>query len=172
MRVAVAVIVPAAIVGVFGVLVVFVGMTVLIMLVSLVMSVFMSIVVSVVVPAAIVRMFMLFVRMTVLVFLMSVPTVFMMLVTALVAMPIVSVFVLVIAVMRVCCSRVNAEFYAFNFAAFLAVKVHVEISEIELGELPFQGGGFDSKVAERADCHVAADARKTVEIKYIHGDGD
>lgn len=159
MIVAVPVIVSTAIVRVFGVLVVFVGMTVLIMFVSLVMRVFVRGAVIMVVSAAIVGMFMLFVRIAVLVFLMSVTAVFtVVIVAALVVMMIVRMFVLVIAVMRVCCACVDAEFHPFNFAAFLAVKVHVKIPEIELGEFPFQSRGFDSEVTERADRHVAADA--------------
>ena len=34
----------------------------------------------------------------------------------------------------------NAEFYAFNVTALLAFKMHVKVSEIQLGEFPLKGG--------------------------------
>jgi len=52
--------------------------------------------------------------------------------------------------------------------ASLPLKMHVKISEVHFGEFPFKGGGRDTQVGERANGHVAADARKTIEIKNFH----
>jgi hypothetical protein len=71
--------------------------------------------------------------------------------------------VLIVALMRVGRPGVNAELHPFNLTALLALEMHVEVSEIQFGELPFQRGGFQPKIAQSADSHVAADARETVE---------
>ena len=39
-------------------------------------------------------------------------------------------------------SRMNSKLDPFNFGALLALKMHVEIAQVQLGKLPFQRGGF------------------------------
>lgn len=63
---------------------------------------------------------------------------------------------------------VNAEFDPLDGLALFALEVHVKVTDLQLGELPFEGGGFDAEVAERADSHVAADAGKTIEKENTH----
>ena len=52
-------------------------------------------------------------------------------------------FVLVVGVRR---AFVNAELHPFHLLPLLAVEVHMEIAEVELGELPFEGGGLDAEI--------------------------
>ena len=59
-------------------------------------------------------------------------------------------------------SGVNSKLDPFNFGAFLAFKMHMEIAQIQLGKLPLQRRGFHSQIAQCADCHVAANSRKTI----------
>lgn len=66
-------------------------------------------------------------------------------------------------------SRMNAEVDALNFGTLLALEVHVKVTQIQLGQFPFQGGRFHSEVAQGADSHVAADAGEAVEIERFHG---
>jgi hypothetical protein len=80
----------------------------------------------------------------------------------------VSVFMRLILVVRVDRSLVNAKLYPLHVLPFLAVEVHVKIAEIELGEFPLEGGGLDAEIDEGADCHVAADAGKTIEEEDFH----
>jgi len=74
-------------------------------------------------------------------------------------------FVLVVGVRR---AFVNAELHPFHLLPLLAVEVHMEIAEVELGELPFEGGGLDAEIDQSADGHVAGDARKTIEEEDFH----
>lgn len=76
-------------------------------------------------------------------------------------------FILIVAVG---CPLVDAEFDASNGLPLLALEVHVEIAQSQLGEFPFEGGGLDAEVAQRANGHVAADAGYAVEKKDAHGD--
>jgi hypothetical protein len=64
---------------------------------------------------------------------------------------------------------VDTEFHALDLLPLFAVEVHVEIAEIELGELPFEGGRFDTEINEGANGHVAGDAGKAVEEEDFHG---
>ena len=77
----------------------------------------------------------------------------------------VGIFVLIVGVRA---PRVDAEFYSLDVLALLALEVHVKIPDIQFGKLPLEGRGLHSQVAERADGHVAADTRKTVEKKDSH----
>ncbi len=54
-------------------------------------------------------------------------------------------------------ARVDAEFHAFDVLALLALEVHVEVSDVQLGKLPLERRGLHSQVAERANGHVTAD---------------
>lgn len=74
-------------------------------------------------------------------------------------------FVLVVRVRR---AFVNAELHPFHLLPLLAVEVHMEIAEVELGELPFEGGGLDAEIDQSADGHVAGDARETIEEEDFH----
>ena len=65
-------------------------------------------------------------------------------------------------------ARVDAEFHSLDVLALLALEVHVEVPDIQLGKLPLERGRLHSQVAERADGHVAADARETVEKENSH----
>jgi hypothetical protein len=62
----------------------------------------------------------------------------------------------------------DAKLHAFDFAAGFPLEVHVKMPQIQLGELPLQGGGFYSQVAQGAHGHVSADTRKTVKIEGFH----
>lgn len=75
------------------------------------------------------------------------------------------VFVLVVRVRR---AFVDAELHAFHLLPLLALEVHVEIAEVELGELPFESGGLHAEVDEGADGHVAGNAGKAVEEENFH----
>jgi len=52
--------------------------------------------------------------------------------------------------------------------ASLPLKMHVKIPKVHFGKFPFKGGGRDAQIGECANGHVAADARKTIEIKNFH----
>jgi hypothetical protein len=64
---------------------------------------------------------------------------------------------------------VDGEADAGDVFPFLALEMHVEVAEIELGEFPFQNGGFDTEIDEGADGHVSADAGEAVEEEGFHG---
>jgi hypothetical protein len=66
---------------------------------------------------------------------------------------------------------VDAKFHAFQMVPLLALEVHVEVAEFELGELPLEGGGFHAEIDEGADGHVAGDAGKAIEEEDFHGNG-
>jgi len=68
------------------------------------------------------------------------------------------------------CSGVNIEFYAGDACAGLSLEMEVAIAQFQFRELPFESGRGDSQIGQRADCHVAADPRKTVQVKDTHGD--
>jgi len=57
---------------------------------------------------------------------------------------------------------VDAKFDPFDGFALLALEVHVEIAQVELGEFPLEGGRLDAQIAQCTNGHVAADARDTV----------
>ena len=63
---------------------------------------------------------------------------------------------------------VDAEFHAFNRLPLLAVEVHVESANLQFGEFPLEGGGFDAEITERPNGHDAADAGNAVEKKNTH----
>ena len=77
----------------------------------------------------------------------------------------VGVFVLIVGMNT---ARVDAELHSLNVLALFALEVHVEVSDVQLGELPLEGRGLHSQVAERADGHVAADAGETIEKENSH----
>ena len=85
-----------------------------------------------------------------------------------VAMPVFVLFRFVLAV-RVGLAFVDAKFDSLDFVPLLALKVHVKIPEIEFGKLPFERGGFHTKIDQCADGHVAGDAGKAVKKKDFHG---
>jgi hypothetical protein len=66
-------------------------------------------------------------------------------------------------------ARVDAEVDSFDTFPMLPIEVHVEVSDLQLGELPLECRGFDAEVAEGADGHIAADAGGTVEEQNAHG---
>ena len=63
---------------------------------------------------------------------------------------------------------VNTKFHPLHLLPLLAVEVHVKITEIELRELPLQGGRFHTEINKGADGHVAGDAGKAVEEEDFH----
>ena len=63
----------------------------------------------------------------------------------------------------------NAKSNAFDGLALLALEVHVEIAQVELGEFPLKGGRFDAEIAKRPNGHIAADAGNAVEKENTHG---
>jgi len=69
-------------------------------------------------------------------------------------------FVLIVRMRR---AFVDAELHALHALPLLTLEVHVEVAEIELREFPFEGGRFHTEIDERADRHVAGNARKAVE---------
>lgn len=83
-------------------------------------------------------------------------------------MPLAMLAMLLILVVRVGGTFVDAEFHAFHLLPLLAVEVHVEIAEIELGKLPLESGRFHAEIDEGADGHVAGDAGKAVEEENFH----
>jgi len=64
---------------------------------------------------------------------------------------------------------VDAELHSFDLMPLRTVEVHVKIAEVELRELPFEGGRFHAEIDQRADGHVAADAGTAIEIEDFHG---
>ena len=72
--------------------------------------------------------------------------------------------VVVIAGLHVGRSGVDAKLDPFNFSAFLPLKMHVKVAQIQLGKLPFQSGRLHSKITEGSNGHVATNARKAVKI--------
>jgi hypothetical protein len=83
----------------------------------------------------------------------------------------VAMFMLVLLV-RMDRACVDAEFRALHLLPFGTVEVHVKIADIELGKLPFECRGLYAQVAQRADRHVAADAREAIEEEDLHRKGD
>ena len=63
---------------------------------------------------------------------------------------------------------VDGEGYALDVLTDFALPVGVEVADLELGQFPFEGGGFDAEVAQGPDGHVAADAGEAVEIENTH----
>ena len=76
-----------------------------------------------------------------------------------------------VLVVRVHRAAVDAELDSFEVLPFPALEVHVEISDVQLRKLPFEGGWLDAQVTQRTDSHVAADTGKTIEKEYTHGKG-
>ena len=74
-------------------------------------------------------------------------------------------FILIVRVSR---ALVNSKFDADHVLPRLPLEVHVEIAELHFGEFPFKRGGLHSQIGKRADHHVAADARETVEVENFH----
>jgi hypothetical protein len=68
------------------------------------------------------------------------------------------------------CSGVNVEFYAGDACPGLSLEMEVAIAQFQFRELPFESGRGDSQIGQSADCHVAADPRKAVQIKDTHRD--
>jgi hypothetical protein len=79
-----------------------------------------------------------------------------------------AVIVIVIARLLVCRAFVDAEMDSFDLLPLRAVEVHVEISEVQLGEFPLQCGRLHAEIAKRADKHVAADSREAVKVEDFH----
>ena len=84
-------------------------------------------------------------------------------------MPVIVIVLFLILVVGVGRAFVDAKLHAFDLLALLPLEVHVEIAEVELGELPLEGGRLDAEVDEGAHGHVAGDAGKTVEEENFHG---
>lgn len=82
--------------------------------------------------------------------------------------PLAMLAVFLVLVVRVRRAFVNAELHPFHLLPLLAVEVHMEIAEVELGELPFEGGGLDAEIDQSADGHIAGDARETIEEEDFH----
>jgi len=90
--------------------------------------------------------------------------------------PVTVVVVVVAAVMmpvlilrvRVRRAFVDAKFHTLDLLPLLAVEVHVKITEVELRQLPFEGGGFHAEIDEGADGHVAADPGEAIEEECFH----
>lgn len=76
-----------------------------------------------------------------------------------------------ILVVRVRRALVDAELHTFDLLPLGAVEVHMEVADLQLGQFPFQSGGFHTEVAQCADHHVAADSGEAVEKKSFHGNG-
>jgi hypothetical protein len=76
-------------------------------------------------------------------------------------------FVLVVRVRRAC---VDAKLHAFQLLPLFPLKVHVEIAEVELRELPFESGRFYAEIDERTNRHIAADTGETIEEEDFHGE--
>ena len=159
---------------------VFVAMLVLMLMVLVLVFVVLRMLVFVLVP-----MFMFAVLMLVVMLVLFILVVMMLLVPVLVGVRMfmgmfvsmlmfMSVLVLVVAfalfilVVRVRRALVDAELHALHLLPLLAVEVHVEIAEIELRELPFEGRGFHAEIDEGADGHVAGDAGKAIEEEDFH----
>ncbi len=105
------------------------------------------------------RLMLVVMMMPVLLMLMSVVMV-MILVTVRVLMLMLMLFF--ILVMRVHRAGMNAKMDAFDLPLLPAFEVHVEIAKVELSQFPLERGRIDAQVAQRADSHVAANARRTI----------
>ena len=44
-----------------------------------------------------------------------------------------------VAGLGVGCTRVNVELHSFDVTPLLPLEVHVEVSQVQLGKLPFEG---------------------------------
>lgn len=82
--------------------------------------------------------------------------------------PLAMLAVFLVLVVRVRGAFVNAKFHSLHLLPLLAVEVHVKIAEVELRELPLEGGRFHAEIDEGADSHVAGDAGKAVEEENFH----
>jgi hypothetical protein len=74
-------------------------------------------------------------------------------------------FVLIVRVRR---AFVDAEFHALDRLPLLPLEVHVKIADLHFRQLPFKYGRRHAEIAKRADGHVTADSRETIEIKDAH----
>src|SRR5262245_55990125 len=66
-------------------------------------------------------------------------------------------------------SVVDRESHAFALLSLGAIEVHVELTDGELGQFPFQRGRADTEIDQRTNGHVATDAGDAVEIEGFHG---
>lgn len=62
---------------------------------------------------------------------------------------------------------VTAEFKSLDRTFCFPVEMHVEIPDVELGQLPLECGGSDTEVRESPHHHVPADATETIQIKNL-----
>jgi len=83
-----------------------------------------------------------------------------------VLMVVVRLFILVMGVGR---TLVDGEFYALDVLPHLALPMGVEIADLQLAELPLEGGWLDPEVAQGAHGHVTADTGEAIEIENAHG---
>ena len=65
-------------------------------------------------------------------------------------------------------SFMDAKFDSLDSFALLALEVHVKIAQRELGKFPLESGRLDAEIDERTDRHIAADARCAIEEKDFH----
>ena len=89
-----------------------------------------------------------------------------MIVAAVMGMPVIVRLVLAVGVRG---AFMDAKFHPFHFLPLLPFEVHVKIADVELGELPLEGGRLDAKIDQGADGHVAADTGETIKEENFHG---
>ena len=65
-------------------------------------------------------------------------------------------------------TAVNGKPHPLDVLPFSPLKVHVEIADLQLAQLPFEGGRLHPQVAQRAYHHIAGDAGEAVEEQGFH----
>lgn len=69
---------------------------------------------------------------------------------------------------RVGRAGMDGEVDALDGLAAGPLEVHMKIADRELREFPLQRRGFHAEIDQRADRHVAADARDAVKVEDLH----
>ena len=62
----------------------------------------------------------------------------------------------------------DVELHAFDVLPLGAVVMHVEVTELEFAQFPFERARLDPEIDEGADHHVAADSGNAVKIESFH----
>jgi len=70
--------------------------------------------------------------------------------------------VMLLLLMFVGRTLMDAEFDAGDVPARAVLEMHVEVSNVQFRQFPFESGGLHAKISERADGHIAANTGKTV----------
>ena len=85
-----------------------------------------------------------------------------------VMMMLVIVMVMVIVIVVMILLEMHIEFRALNVGLLAAGGMDMEFAEVQFFQLVLQLAEIDTKVEDRPDEHIAADATEHIEIKRLH----